>query len=122
MLDSSKENNNKNNNESKGRRFFPLSMISCKRHSGSIEDAFTSGTQFQRYSWERVEREDRKVATNLRRSASTFYVVSSVLFVLRNVIVPANANRNEFLIVFDAVYTFICLARFSRPTSRKRSA
>ena len=90
-----------------------------QEHSGSIEDAFTSGTQFQRYSWERVEREDRKVATNLRRSASTFYVVSSVLFVLRNVIVPANANRNEFLIVFDAVYTFICLAFFASNLAEK---
>ena len=90
-----------------------------QEHSGSIEDAFTSGTQFQRYSWERVKREDRKVATNLRRSASTFYVVSSVLFVLRNVIVPANANRNEFLIVFDAVYTFICLAFFASNLAEK---
>ena len=66
-----------------------------------------------------MEREDRKVATNLRRSASTFYVVSSVLFVLRNVIVPANANRNEFLIVFDAVYTFICLAFFASNLAEK---
>ena len=90
-----------------------------QEHSGSIEDAFTSETQFQRYSFERVEREDRKLATNLRRSASTFYVVSSVLFVLRNVIVPANANRNEFLIVFDAVYTFICLAFFASNLAEK---
>ena len=90
-----------------------------QEHSGSIEDAFTSETQFQRYSFERVEREDRKLATNLRRSASTFYVVSAVLFVLRNVIVPANANRNEFLIVFDAVYTFICLAFFASNLAEK---
>ena len=90
-----------------------------QEHSGSIEDAFTSETQFQRYSFERVEREDRKLATNLRRSASTFYVVSSVLFVLRNVIVPANANRNEFLIIFDAVYTFICLAFFASNLAEK---
>ena len=90
-----------------------------QEHSGSIEDAFTSETQFQRTNWERVEREDRKLATNLRRSASTFYVVSSVLFVLRNVIVPANANRNEFLIVFDAVYTFICLAFFASNLAEK---
>ena len=90
-----------------------------QEHSGSIEDAFTSETQFQRYSFERVEREDRKLATNLRRSASTFYVVSSVLFVLRNVIVPPNANRNEFLIIFDAVYTFICLAFFASNLAEK---
>ena len=90
-----------------------------QEHSGSIEDAFTSETQYQRYSFERAEREDRKLATNLRRSASTFYVVSSVLFVLRNVIVPANANRNEFLIVFDAVYTFICLAFFASNLAEK---
>ena len=91
-----------------------------QEHSGStLKTRSHPGTQFQRYSWERVEREDRKVATNLRRSASTFYVVSSVLFVLRNVIVPANANRNEFLIVFDAVYTFICLAFFASNLAEK---
>ena len=98
--------------------FFSFDDI-LQEHSGSIEDAFTSETQFQRYSFERVEREDRKLATNLRRSASTFYVVSAVLFVLRNVIVPANANRNEFLIVFDAVYTFICLAFFASNLAEK---
>ena len=42
-----------------------------------------------------------------------------MLFVLRNVIVPANANRNEFLIVFDAVYTFICLAFFASNLAEK---
>lgn len=121
MQDSSKENNNNNkiNNESRERRFFSSFDDILQEHSGSIEDAFTSETQFQRYSFERVEREDRKLATNLRRSASTFYVVSSVLFMLRNVIVPANANRNEFLIIFDAVYTFICLAFFASNLAEK---
>ncbi|CAL6316372.1 unnamed protein product [Bathycoccus prasinos] len=104
---------------SKGTALFSSFDDILQEHSGSIEDAFTSETQFQRTNWERVEREDRKLATNLRRSASTFYVISSVLFVLRNVIVPANANRNEFLIVFDAVYTFICLAFFASNLAEK---
>jgi len=93
-----------------------------QEHSGSIEDAFTSETKFKQYSFEREEREDRKRATNLRRSSSFFYVVSSVLFVFRNEIceiVQANANRNEFLIVFDAIYTFICLCFFAHNVAEK---
>ena len=93
-----------------------------QEHSGSIEDAFTSETKFKQYSFEREEREDRKRATNLRRSSSFFYVVSSVLFVFRNeicAIVKANANRNEFLIVFDAIYTFICLCFFAHNVAEK---
>ena len=93
-----------------------------QEHSGSIEDAFTSETKFKQYSYEREEREDRKRATNLRRSSSFFYVVSSVLFVFRNEIceiVRANANRNEFLIVFDSIYTFICLCFFAHNVAEK---
>jgi len=106
---------------------FPSSSLSSideviQEHSGSIEDAFTSETKFKQYSFEREEREDRKRATNLRRSSSFFYVVSSVLFVFRNEIceiVQANANRNEFLIVFDAIYTFICLCFFAHNVAEK---
>jgi len=93
-----------------------------QEHSGTIEDAFTSETKFKQYSFEREEREDRKRATNLRRSSSFFYVVSSVLFVFRNEIceiVKANANRNEFLIVFDSIYTFICLCFFAHNVAEK---
>ena len=86
----------------------------------SIDDAFISDTRFVRNQHERKEKEKTEQATNLRRSASLFYVVSSILFVVRRFVTPNNADGNEFLVVFDTVYTFVCLA-FSRIMFKRRN-
>ena len=65
----------------------------------------------------RIGRGDR--VTNLRRSASLFYVVSSILFVVRRFVTPNTADGNEFLVVFDTVYTFVCLAFFAYNVQEK---
>ena len=85
----------------------------------SIDDAFISETRFVRNQHERKEKEETEQATNLRRSASLFYVVSSILFVVRRFVTPNTADGNEFLVVFDTVYTFVCLAFFAYNVQEK---